>query len=144
MPSNEDTTKISQVSTDDFVCNRANLLWLMSHSSFYDFCRPFKQLEPLTKELIEFMKKHGMLKSDETVDLSKCTRCDAWVAAKAQARLLDGFAQIFLWLYDRGRIGDLRKVRDFAGAARRQTYRRIVLAYSGKATKKRERLAVVE
>lgn len=143
MQNNAVTTKTSQVSSDDFVCTRENVLWLLGSIDFYEQCQEFQQLQPVVKQLSEFIKTKGLGKSGPALG-SNCTHCDGHKAMRAQGQLIDNFAKIFFWLYDRRKIKALRKVRAYASNKHGKPYKRILLAYSGPATKNKDRLAIVE
>jgi hypothetical protein len=133
--------RTSRVSSDDFLCNKSNVLWLLGHKGFYKHCPAFAQLLSSVTELATFMQKKGLDGSALNTD---CTKCDGLKALRAQASILDGFAQIFLWLYDHDRMQELQKLRGFVSAAKRKPFQRVVLAYAGKAAKKRERFVIVD
>lgn len=142
MPDNEGSTRTLQACSDDFICTKDNVLWLLSHSQFFDSCTAFKNLQPSVIELIDYMREHGM-----TLDSpfkKGCKGCDVFKVFRAQRIILDAFAKIFIWLNDNDRMQELLKVREFASAAKRRRFRRIILAYAGKATKGRNRLVAVE
>ena len=99
MPESAATTKPLQVSNSDFVCNKTNVLWLLGQSKFYQTCPAFGQLWPKVKELYAFIQDKGL--ADGGNSNAKCSNCAAQKAVKAQALLLDAFAQIFLHLIPR-------------------------------------------
>ncbi len=140
MPKNAGSTNQLQVSPDDFVCVKDNVLWLLGHKQFYMRCVAFKPLQANVAQLLAFMEKHGLLGGD----IRSCKNCDIFKVIGAQGQLLDNFAKILIWLYDRGRMDELRGVLRFVSDAKRRPYRRLILAYAGKATGKAHRLVIVE
>ena len=141
MPNNADTTRISPVSSDDFICNKDNVLWLLGHRKFYAEFTSFAQMQRSVEELAQFMKNKGLTTRALT---SNCTHCDAFKALRAQAQLVDGFARIFIWLGDNGRMQELRRLGVFVSLIKGMQFKRVFGAYSGPATKKKERLVIVE
>ena len=141
MPSKEDSTRISQVSSNDFLLNKTNVIWLLSHRKFYTNFPSFAPLQRPVEELATFMREKGLMSKALAPG---CTRCDALKAWQAQGRLLDGFAKIFIWSSDHGRMQELKRLRIFVGRLKRKSFKRVILAYSGPATKKKERLVIVE
>lgn len=99
------------------------------------------QLRQSVKQLSVFMRKHGLISSKTAVG---CTHCNAFKAMRWQAQLLDAFAYIFIWLSDNGKIEELRLLKEFINAKKDKKFRRILLAYAGKATGNKERLIIVD
>ena len=146
MHGNEVTMKTLQVSINDFICNRENVLKLLSQSGFYDACDSFKQLQPHVLELSEFVKKHNMVGVSAKKKPS-CSKCDMWKVYRAQKQLIEGFAKIFFWLYDNNKLENLRQVLKFACAVEGKKFTRLILASSqktGKGKKEANRVAIVE
>lgn len=143
MQNNAAITKTLQVLSDDFVCTRENVLWLIGSADFYEQCQEFQGLQPLVKQLANFIKSKGLGKSEARLG-TNCSHCDGHKAMRAQGQLIDNFAKIFFWLYDHRKIKALKKVRAYASNKHNKLYRRVLLAYSGPATGNKDRLAVVE
>lgn len=141
MRKNAASTKTLQASKDDFVCTRENVLWLLGYESFYKHCPSFEQLWLPARQMSEYMRANGFADGDPT---DGCGRCDIFKVLAWQNMLLDGFAEILLWAYDAGRMQELRTLKAFASAAKRLQFKRVILVYAGKATKKKERRVIVE
>lgn len=141
MPKNVASTNQLQVSSSDFVCTRENVLWLLGYKAFYKHCPSFNQLLPAVEKLVQYMQSHGFTGDPAT---KECKRCDVFRVVANQNVLLDSFAQILLWLNDTGRIQELQTLKNFVSEAKKVEFKRVILAYAGKATKKRDRLVIVE
>lgn len=140
-PNSGVTTKRLQAQSNDFVLNNQHLLWLLSQKEFYKDCPAFQQLLKPVIELSEFMAKKGLTSTEK---LPGCTNCDKMKARKAQIQIIDGFAKIFIHLHDSGRIEQLRKVLEFVRRTKMKNAARLILAYVGPATKRKERYLLVD
>lgn len=138
MPTEEATTNQLLPASDDFICTRENVLWLMSQQEIYSICPAFRPLENATKQLSSFIKRL----STEADTGRKCSRCSAIKITKSQNTLLDAFAGIFLRLYDTGRIKELQTLKEFVAKTRAKSGR-LILSYSGKSAQNKERLVVI-
>jgi hypothetical protein len=93
-------------------------------------------------QLHRFMVQHGLTSGN--VETKGCTNCDAFKAIVAQRTLLDNFASIFIRLHDAGRMNELRELKRLVGAAKSRPFRRVILAYAGKASGGEQRTVIVE
>jgi len=141
MPNYEATTKTLSLASNDFICNKENVLWLLGQVDLYTACPTFKPLLAQVKQLKKFITTHGL---DAGKRAPGCTNCNARKAHKGQAQLVSNFARIFLWLYDADKMAELSNLRSFISAKKHQVYKRVILAHAGKATQGRERLVIVE
>ena len=118
----------------DFYCTKENVLWILGHTRFYEECMAFGQLKYAAKQLSDYVRTLN----------PGCRWCAAHKAVAFQTKLLDAFAKIFFWLYDRGRLDDIRLVLDFVVKHKSEPFDRIVMAYSGPSTELKDRIATVE
>ena len=140
-PGSEAITRTLSVDGNDFLCNRQSILWLLGFKKFYNACPTFRPLWSHARGVSAFIKKHGL---GGGKGKPGCRNCQAAHASKAQVLLVDNFAKIFIYLHEADRMEELRQLMVFASTMRKRSYKRVILAYAGKATKNKERLLVVD
>lgn len=112
--------------TGEFTFTRNNLQWLIQQPAVYAACPTFKQqLLPFIEELSKLGKQ---------LREGKCPSCNAMQMLLGVSKALEGFVQLFLWLYDHDRITELQNLRATISQLLRRPVSGLVLKYKGRAS----------